>query len=983
MSTVSATSQGSTQNSDQSPFEKLRSEPVSALNLTVEEYRHQVTGARHFHLASKDDNNVFLVAFLTVPQDSSGVAHILEHTALCGSERFPVRDPFFMMLRRSLNTFMNAMTSSDWTAYPFASRNRKDFQNLLEIYLDAAFFPKLDELDFLQEGHRVEFAEAENSDSDLVYKGVVFNEMKGAMSSPVSALWQELSSHLFPTTTYHHNSGGDPENIPDLTWQQLTGFHQHHYHPSNAVFFTYGDIPAEQHQQEFQQRVLSRFDKLDVDFSVPNEQRFSAPVEVTETYALDPDEPQERKSHLVMGWLLGPMTDIAAALRNHLLSQVLLDNSASPLRYALETSELGSAPSPLCGLDDSSKEMVFACGLEGTDTESAAQIEKLILDTLRQVVDQGVPQEQIEAMLHQLELGRKEVGGDRYPYGLQLVFNALPMAIHNGDAVAALALDSAIESLREEIRDRQFIPNLVRDLLLENNHRVRLSMVPDSGLSAAREAQEAERLATIKSGLDADGKQAVIELADALAKRQAEEDDPELLPKVGLEDVAADLQIPESFKEPVSGMAATWFDRPTNGLVYQQVVIDLPALNQQEMDLLPNLAACLTEVGSGGRDYLQTQMSQAAVTGGISASARVGSLVGTIDKVRGVFVLSGKSLVRNQGALAQLLEETLTTAKFDQPERIRELVAQIRLAEEHSVTGQGHGLAMTAASAGMGRSAALAHRWNGLEGIRLVKALDDNLDKDDNLQQLAQQMQGLLSKLAKAPRQLLVISEEEYQAEIAVRLVAAWQGTVESVVPPELILPDVNLQIQQAWTTNTQVNFCARAYSTVPSNHQDSAALSVLGGFLRNSFLHTAIREKGGAYGGGASYDSDSGAFRFFSYRDPRLAETLEDFDASIRWLLENKHDDRLLEEAVLGVISRIDQPGSPAGEAKQAFFAELYGRTAEYRRAYRQKVLNVSLDDLQRAASTWLLPEQASTAVVTNSTNLEKSGLELEVCPL
>jgi Zn-dependent M16 (insulinase) family peptidase len=216
-------------------FDYVASVPVASLNATVNEYRHRATGAQHFHIAADDPNNVFLVGFRTVPEDSTGVAHILEHTALCGSERYPVRDPFFMMTRRSLNTFMNAFTSSDWTAYPFASQNRKDFNNLLQVYLDAAFFPRLDELDFAQEGHRVEFADPDTPDSPLVYKGVVFNEMKGAMSSPVRALWDALAERLFPTTTYHWNSGGDPEAIPDLTHEQLVAFHRHHYHPSNAI----------------------------------------------------------------------------------------------------------------------------------------------------------------------------------------------------------------------------------------------------------------------------------------------------------------------------------------------------------------------------------------------------------------------------------------------------------------------------------------------------------------------------------------------------------------------------------------------------------------------------------------------------------------------------------------------------------------------------------------------------------------------------
>ena len=238
-----------------SSFTWVRSESIASLNIEIQEYRHNKTGAQHFHIAADDNNNVFLVALRTVPQDSTGVAHILEHTTLCGSERYPVRDPFFMMTRRSLNTFMNAFTSSDWTAYPFASQNSKDFGNLLQVYMDAVFFPTLDELDFAQEGHRVEFAEEGNPDSELVYKGVVYNEMKGAMSSPSRSLWQELTSQLFPSVTYHYNSGGEPENIPELSYEELKAFHHNHYHPSNAIFMTFGDIEAAEHQARWGERV--------------------------------------------------------------------------------------------------------------------------------------------------------------------------------------------------------------------------------------------------------------------------------------------------------------------------------------------------------------------------------------------------------------------------------------------------------------------------------------------------------------------------------------------------------------------------------------------------------------------------------------------------------------------------------------------------------------------------------------------------------
>ena len=274
-----------------------RAVPIPSLNLTVEEYEHPNTGAQHLHLNSDSSENVFMVALRTVPEDSTGVAHILEHTALCGSERYPVRDPFFMMLRRSLNTFMNAFTSSDWTAYPFATQNRKDFGNLLDVYLDAVFYSRLDPLDFAQEGHRVEF-ENDDSSQPLVFKGVVFNEMKGAMSSTPSILWDRLCHELFPSNTYHFNSGGDPEHIPDLSYQELRDFYAEHYHPSNAIFLTFGDIAAESHQQVFEASVLQRFEALERKIEVALEKPFSSPVRAMHPYAVDGEEGTEKQNAL-------------------------------------------------------------------------------------------------------------------------------------------------------------------------------------------------------------------------------------------------------------------------------------------------------------------------------------------------------------------------------------------------------------------------------------------------------------------------------------------------------------------------------------------------------------------------------------------------------------------------------------------------------------------------------------------------------------
>jgi Zn-dependent M16 (insulinase) family peptidase len=952
-------------------FEAIREEHVDSLNLHVQEFRHRETGAVHYHLAADNSENVFLVALRTVPEDSTGVAHILEHTALCGSEHYPVRDPFFMMLRRSLNTFMNAFTSSDWTAYPFASHNRKDFNNLLNVYLDAVFFSRLDPLDFAQEGHRVEFEKPEDPQSDLVFKGVVFNEMKGAMSSVTSTLWQTICAHLFPTSTYHYNSGGDPEHIPDLSYEQLVAFYRSHYHPSNAIFMTFGDIPAAEHQAVFEERALHRFKPLRERIAVQPEQRLGAPLRVREHYAFDEGGDTQGKTHIVIGWMLGESSDLEAMLEAQLLSSVLLENSASPLQHALETTDLGQAPSPLCGLEESMREMVFLCGLEGSEEQHADAVEALVLGVLEQVARDGVTLERLEAVLHQLELHQREISGDSYPYGLQLILQSLGSATHYADPIAVLNLDPVIDSLRRKITDPDYIRALARRLLLDNTHRVTLVMAPDTDLSGKRRAAEAERLAAIKAAMDESERQATIKLAADLVQRQQQLDDESVLPKVKLSDVPPTLPDIAYTEEQIGGMTVTCYGQGTNGLVYQQLVSPLPNLNADQTHIMPLYTSFLTELGLGDTTYLDAQHRQSAEVGSINAFTSMRGDIGDEQAVRANFVLSSKALLRNATAQSRLMHDTLEAVRFDETARLRELVSQQRARREQAVTGNGHGLAMAAAAAGMSPLARLNHELTGLAGIRALKALDDTLKEDGALQAFAARLQSIHAALVDMPRQLLVVAEPDEVGPVA-RLAAQACGGDGAASEAVFALAPVRESRGELWLANTQVNFCARAYPTVPAAHPDAAALTVLGGFLRNGFLHRAIREQGGAYGGGASQDSGSAAFRFYSYRDPRLSETLADFDAAVQWLLDSKHDQRALEEAILGVIGSLDKPSSPAGEAKQHFHNRLFGRNHEQRERFRASVLAVSVEDLRRVAETYLGPEKCSTAVITSRGTLD-----------
>lgn len=966
-------------------FESVRVVPVPSLGLEVAEYRHRGTGAVHYHLAADNAENVFLVALRTMPMDSTGVAHILEHTALCGSRKYPVRDPFFLMIRRSLNTFMNAFTSSDWTAYPFASQNRKDFDNLLSVYLDAVFFARLDPLDFAQEGIRVEFEKPEAADSPLVYKGVVFNEMKGAMSTAQSVLWETLNKHLFPSTTYHYNSGGDPEHIPDLRYEDLVAFYKEHYHPSNAVFMTFGDIPAVELQEKIHEQALKEFTALPEQIRGRDEKRYHAPVRVEEAYALD-EEGHADKTHIVMGWLLGQTANLRERFEAELLSGVLLENSASPLRHYLETTELGQAPSSLCGVDDSGRELSFMCGIEGSEPERAAAFEEGVLAVLREVAEYGVPEEDVEAVLHQLELSQREIGGDSYPYGLQLILNGLGAVLHDGDPLALWDINAVLADLRVAIRDPHFVKSLVQRWLLDNPHRVRVTLRPEPALSERRMAAEAARLAKIRAALSDEEARRIREETAALNARQSQKDDPEILPLVTREDIPADFLVAEgqekSLKLAGQPVPLAVYAQGTNGLVYEQMIIDLPDFTEREQELLPLYTSLVSELGAGDNDYMAMQQWQSRVSGGLRMSLSVRTDLHDAGKGLGHLVFSGKALADKAGDFNQLMLATLDGLRFDEGSRVRELVSQMRARWEASVTGQGHGLAMQTAGSAFSAVAAFNQRISGLPGIRRMKALDVALAEDATLQQLLSDLQSMHRKVQQSQRRLLLIGEEERLAELESSLQDTWQGAVWQPQGGATVFAAPPVARNVAWLCNTQVQFCARAFPAVPVEHPDAAALMLLGGFLRNGYLHNAIREKGGAYGGGAGYDGNACAFRFYSYRDPRLTDTLKDFDASIDWLLNETHEQRQLEETVLGVISDMDKPLSPAGEARQAYHNALYGRTHEQRKRLRERLLAVSLADLQRVGDTWLAKGTACTAVIApnaKAAEVEALGLAIE----
>lgn len=687
-------------------FELVDEARINSLGLHYQAWQHGRTGALHIHLDSGDSENVFLVGLRTVPEDSTGVAHILEHTALCGSKKYPVRDPFFMMIRRSINTFMNAFTSSDWTAYPFASANKKDFENLLSVYLDAVFASRLDAMDFQQEGVRYAFSEPEDSKSDLTYQGVVFNEMKGAMSSPSSVMWQHLTHHLFPHSTYHFNSGGSPADIPNLNHDGLLAFYHKHYHPSNAIFMTYGDLPARWYHDRIESQVCEHFSKSDERIEVLPEPAFKKPIRVEEPYASDE---VKQKTYHVMAWLLNDITDHARTLELTFLARILLDHSGSPLTHVLETSELGQGTSPIEGILDDARMLSFACGIEGSERSHAAAVEKLILNTLKSIAKEGVPLAQAQAALRQFELEQREVTGGSMPYGLELILRALPGAVHYGNPREFLAIDDMLESMWSKIEDPAYIPNLIQSALLENKHRVLLTCYPDPKLASYEKKLELDKLKQIKKTMTEADKESIISMNQALLARQNQEEDLSILPEVHLDDIASEWSLAEGISMQENDIRVEAYAQPTNGLVYQTTV--LPISDWQNLQALSWMELCLSGLGCGEDDYLAMQSKLYANTGGVGTNLGVVSDVSSAKSVRLYLAYSGKGLNTQTESLAYWIDQMKRETRFDEKSRIEDLLRQAYASQCRSLTGRGHEYAMMAACAGFLRQLQQSKRF--------------------------------------------------------------------------------------------------------------------------------------------------------------------------------------------------------------------------------------------------------------------------------
>jgi Zn-dependent M16 (insulinase) family peptidase len=962
-------------------YQTLRVESLPEIQAVFYELVHPRTGARHIHIGRPDRENVFGVLFKTVPRDSTGVAHILEHVVLCGSERFPVRDPFFSMLKRSLSTFMNAFTASDWTMYPFATQNRKDFFNLMDVYLDAAFFPRLEELSFKQEGHRLEIGSGGAANERLECKGVVYNEMKGAMSSPDQIMARSILKALYPDTTYAHNSGGEPADIPSLTYAQLKEFHRRHYHPSNAYFFSYGDLPLTEHLAFIEKTVLQRFEAIDPDTDVMPQPRWDGPRTAAFTYPFGRGEDPAKKHQACVAWLASDNRDTLQVLCLSLLEQILIGNAGSPLRKALIDSGLGSALCDGSGYDAENRDTHFTVGLKDVGREAADDVERIIFDVLRGLVENGIDPELIESAIHQLEFHRREITNTPYPYGLRLLLAVSSTWIHGGDPLRVLKFDADLAEIRRRMAQGRFFEQQLTGSFLDNPHRLRLILSPDPDM-AEREAQrEREKLEQIRRGLSADAIEQLRRDADALRRLQEADEPLDCLPTLEREDIPPDVEkISATGVDPRRPVST--FEQATSGIVYVAAAAECSGLPESLAGRVPFFCHAFSRMGTARRDFSEMARRIDAFTGGVGLAANPRTGFGDRARCLPLVALTSKSLVRNLDPMFDILAELLGQSVFSDTGRLRTLLLEYRAGLEGMVVQNGHRLAMSLAARRFSRARALSEGWSGVHQLKDVKRLIEDLSEA--------RLAGLAGDLARVGSivwdrsrfQMAVIGERDAVAragELAgSTLSAVGGGAAETLADPENGFPGDRLR--EGWSTESAVNFVAAAFPTVRLEHADSAALAVIAKLLRSLYLHREIREKGGAYGGFALYSSEDGVFSLASYRDPHVVATLNVFDGAFGFLRGGGFSETDVKEAILQVCSEMDKPDPPGPAARKAFFRRVIGLSDGIRERFKRRLIGLSRREVMAAAEQYFGGglNQCSVAVIGSEEKLREANAKL-----
>jgi len=978
-------------------FELIREEAIPELNTQARLWRHARTGAQLLSLENDDENKVFGISFRTPPADSTGLPHILEHVVLAGSRKYPLKDPFFEMVKGSLATFINAMTFPDKTIYPAASTNLQDFYNLLDVYVDAVFHPLLSPEKLAQEGWHYEL---EATDSPLTFKGVVFNEMKGAYSSPDNLLGRYSQQSVFPDVTYGVDSGGDPAVIPDLTYEQFKHFHETYYHPSNALIFFYGDDNPEERLRRMD-AYLAGFEPIAVDSAIALQTPFAAPRVARFPYGVDDDTELEEeggqpRSFVEINWLLPEYEDTALVMALEIMTYALLHTPASPLRKALIDSGLGE--DVIGGLSDDTRQMTFSAGLKGVDPADVERVEPLILDTLAALARDGFDPDMIAASVNTIEFALRENNTGRFPRGLALFIRSLSTWLHDRDPLAPLAFEAPLAAVKERLAaEPGYLQALIRRYFLDNPHRATVILEPDPQLNQRLEAAERERLDRTRAAMSDDEALAVIEAARALKEAQETPDPPEvlaMLPSLGLGDLdKAHKAIPIKVmnletgflgRNPVSKdqPKVLFHDLFTNGIVYLDLGLDLRALPASLLPYAGVFGQALLEMGTDKEDYVKLSQRIGRTTGGIGSDTLIAPVVASAvgdQPTAAYLMLRGKSTPEQAPEMLDILRDVLLTVRLDNRERFRQIVLEAKAGAESGLAPGGHIVTNTRLRAHLHPAYRIEEAVNGVENLLFLRRLAERIDSD---------WPGVLADLEATRAALVsrgglianVTLDEARYGQFAPRLAGFIDALPKQSTRAERSLDDLaTLPRYEGLAFPAQVNYVGKGGRLYDLGYELDGSIAVINNLLRTGYLLQKIRIQGGAYGAFCTFSATSGIYTWLSYRDPNVANTLAVYDTTADFLRGLELSDDELTRGIIGAIGSIDAYQLPDAKGYTSLTRYLTGETDERLQRFRDQALGTTSADFRKLADALEALKTSGDVVVLGSREaLDGAALDL-----
>ncbi|EPR39784.1 Peptidase M16C associated domain protein [Desulfovibrio sp. X2] len=958
-------------------FTLLREENVPEIQSTARIYRHDATGARLLSVIAPDENKVFGIAFRTPPRDSTGVAHILEHSVLCGSRKYPVKEPFVELLKGSLQTFLNAFTYPDKTCYPVASANLQDFYNLVDVYLDAVFYPRITEHIFKQEGWHYELDAPEGP---LSYKGVVFNEMKGAYSSPDSVLAELSQQSIFPDTTYGLDSGGDPERIPDLTFAQFTDFHRTYYHPANAWMYFYGDDDPEE-RLRLLAAYLDEYGPLEVDSEVRPQPRLPEPRRIERGYAAAEDG---GKAMATLNWLLPETVETEANLALRVLEEILLGMPSSPLRKALLDSGLGEDVTG--GLETELRHMYFSVGLKGLDpvtaSESQARMEEIVARVLSGLADTGIPSDLLEAALNTVEFAFRENNTGRFPRGLALWLRSLSTGLYGGDPLALISFEAPLAALKMRLASGEKVfENMLREHFLDNPHRSGVLLTPDPELLALRERIEGERLRAVLDAMDDAARARTMAEAKALQEEQAAADSPEALasiPMLGRDDLPRENRRIPGDLSVYRGARLLAHDLPTTGIAYLDVGFSMASLPREHLPLVPLFGRALLEMGTAKDDFTSLTRRIARVTGGMGALPLTATVRGE-EKTASWLFMRGKATAEKAAEMAELFHDVLLTARFDDPERFRQMLLEEKARTEQRMVPAGHGFVSSRLAARFTTAGLVSEMMGGVDYLFTLRRLLDALETQwpQTLETLESIRRTLLTQGA---RMINLTADETARSALEPGLNALIDALPQARTK-ELAWKPKPFPAAEGLTIPAQVNYVGKGVNLKSLGIEPGRAAPAVSRWLRAAYLWDRVRVQGGAYGAFCSYDEVSGNLFMVSYRDPNLKKTLATYDATAAYLEKLELSQAELDKAVVGAIGDIDSYQLPDAKGFTSLARLLTGRTEEELQERREAILGSTIKDFRDfAQAAAALRDHGQTVVMGPEDGMKAADLGLKL---